>query len=75
MLLDSSISDDDPGLALDGYNLLRCDHPSNTKQDGACIYYKNNLPLSRKSSLTQLDECIVCEFKSWQKKLFCYSPI
>ena len=27
--LDSSISDDDPGLALDGYNLLCCDHRSN----------------------------------------------
>ena len=27
--LDSTISDDDPRLYLYGYNLIRCDHPSN----------------------------------------------
>ena len=27
-----------------GYNLLRADHPSNTKRGGVCIYYKESLP-------------------------------
>ena len=53
--LDSSISDYDPGLDLDGYNLLGCDHPSNSNRGGVCIYYKYHLPLYRKPSLTQLD--------------------
>ena len=30
--LDSSISDDDPRLAIDGYRIIRCDQPSNTKK-------------------------------------------
>ena len=43
--LTSSISDDDPRLAIDGYELIRCDHPSDTKRGGVCIYYKSHLPL------------------------------
>ena len=28
---------------LEGYNLIRSDHPSNTKRGGVCIYYKESL--------------------------------
>ena len=35
----------DPTTALAGYNLLRTDHPSNSKRGGVCVYYKNSLAL------------------------------
>ena len=35
--LDFSILDDDPRLAIDGYNLIRCDHPSNSRKGGVCF--------------------------------------
>ena len=38
--LDSSIPTNNDNLDIDGYNLLRSDHPSNTKRGGVCIYYK-----------------------------------
>ena len=43
--LDSSIPTNNVNLDIDGYNLVRSDHPSNTKRGGVCIYYKNHLPL------------------------------
>ena len=38
--LDSTISSDDSSLFLDGYNLIRADHPKNIKKGGVCIYYR-----------------------------------
>ena len=38
------LSDDD-NLNLPGYNVVRGDHLSNTKNGGVCIYFKNSLPL------------------------------
>ena len=32
-------------LEIDGYNLIRADHPNNTKRGGVCIYYKESLPV------------------------------
>ena len=43
--LDSSILSHDPNLEVQGYDLIRADHPSNVKRGGVCIYYKNHLPL------------------------------
>jgi len=68
--LDSSIGDDDPRLAIDGYDLIRCDHPSNSKRGGVCIYFKNHLPLVRRPELTFLDECLVCELKAGVNRFF-----
>ena len=39
--LDSDTSDDDGNLKIAGYNLIRADHPSNTKRGSVCIYYKH----------------------------------
>ena len=36
--LDSDTTDDDGNLKIEGYNLIRPDHPSNTKRGGVCIY-------------------------------------
>ena len=68
--LDSSITDDDPRLSINGYKLFRRDHPSNTKQGGVCIYYKDYLPLVERVDLTDLYECLVCEIKFGRNHLF-----
>ena len=41
--LDSSFDSDKKDLMFEGYNLIRSDHPSNTKRGGVCIYYKESL--------------------------------
>ena len=41
--LDSNTSDDDDNLKIAGYNLIRTDHPSNTKQGGVCIKKTHSL--------------------------------
>ena len=39
------MTSDDGNLETLGYNLIRSDHPSNSKRGGVCIYYKSALPL------------------------------
>ena len=58
--LDSTISSDDSSLSLDGYNLIRADHPKNIKQGGVCIYYRETLPV-KTVQINCLHECLVCE--------------
>lgn len=43
--LNSSISSDDNRISIDGYNLRRSDHPSDSKKGGVCIYHKEHIPL------------------------------
>ena len=40
---DSSVLVDDKQTELDVYNLIRANHPNNTKTGGVCIYYKESL--------------------------------
>ena len=42
--LNSEIVSDDKNLEKPGYNLVREDHPSNSKRGGVCVYYKSSLP-------------------------------
>ena len=49
--LDSSISVDDKRIQLDGYNLIRADHPNKIKKGGVCIYYKEPLCIKNMMSL------------------------
>ena len=68
--LDSSVdNDDDDRISIPGYNLLREDHPSNTKR-GVCIYYKDHLPIIKRNDLCQLHECLVTELRIGKKKCF-----
>ena len=60
--LNSNISCDDDNLQLPGLNLLRADHPSNTKREGVCIYYRNFLPL-RLITFHYLNEYLTCVIK------------
>ena len=55
---------------LDGYKLIRSDHPSNTKRGGVCIYYKESLVV-RLVDITSLPECLVCEVTIQNKKRIC----
>ena len=65
--LNSSFEPDDKDLMLDGYNLIRSDHPSNTKKGGVCIYYKESLAVHLVDT-TSLPECLVCEITIQNKK-------
>ena len=73
--LDSSYSSDDPKLSIQGYAMLRSDHPSNTKRGGVCIYYKEHLPFVRRDGITNLDECIVGEIKVKNSNFFFHLPL
>ena len=43
LFLDSSFESNDKDLTIEGSNLIRSDHPSNSKRGGVCIYYKESL--------------------------------
>ena len=60
--LDSTVLLDDDNLVISGYNLIRSDHPSNTKRGGVCLYYKNYLPI-RVLNISYLKECLNFELK------------
>ena len=68
--LDSSIENDDNRISIPGCNLLRADHPSNTKKVSACIYYKDHLSIVKRNDLCQLRECLVTGFRIGKKKCF-----
>ena len=51
---------------IEGYNLIRRDHPSNTKR-GVCIYHKESLAV-RIATITSLTECLACEVAIQNKK-------
>ena len=60
--LNSENPSDDENLELAGYNLVREDHPSNSKCGGVCVYYKS-LFLFRVINVKYLQECISFELK------------
>ena len=68
--LNSSIQSDDDKIKVDGYNLLRSDHPSDSKRGGVCIYYKEHIPLIKRDDLCTLDNCLVTEIRSQNEKCF-----
>ena len=55
--LDSSFPVNDENLAIQGNNLARCDHSTNSKRGEVCIYYKDSLPL-KIIDIQCLQECI-----------------
>ena len=68
--LDSSIDISDIKININGYSLLRADHPSNTKRGGVCMYYKNYLPVIRRTGLSDLRESVVAEITVDKEKCF-----
>ena len=55
-------------LEIDGYNLIRADHPDNIKRGGVCIYYKESLPV-RVLSSPYLKEALLLEMIENNKKI------
>ena len=55
-------------LKIDGYNLVRADHPNNIKRGGICIYYKELLPV-RVISLPYLKEALLLQMTYNNKKV------
>ena len=43
MFLDSTIPGDNVNILINGYSLLRADHPNNIKRGVVCIYFKESL--------------------------------
>ena len=64
--LDSAIPDS--LLEIDGYNLVRADHPNNIKRGGVCIYYKESLPI-RVISLPYFKEALLLEMTDNNEKI------
>ena len=64
--LDSSTPD--RRLEIDGYILVRADHPNNIKRGGVYIYYKESLP-ARFINLPYLKEALLLEMTCNNKKL------
>ena len=53
-------------IDIQGYDLVRADHPDNTKRGGVCIYYKESLPV-RVTNLPYFKEALLLEM-SFNKK-------
>ena len=68
--LDSTIPHDDENININGYLLLRVDHPNNIKRGGICMYFKESLPLINRSDLSNMKECLVTEINVNNEKCF-----
>ena len=66
--LDSPIPSDHVSLELDGYKLVRADHPNNVKRSGVCVYYKESLPV-RLINVPYLQEALPLELNYQNKKI------
>ena len=47
-------------ISIDGYNFIRADHPSDLKEGGVGIYYKEHLSLIKRV-VYALDNCLVAD--------------
>ena len=65
--LDSSILKDDNALSIEGYSIIRADHPSNTKRGGASIYYNDKISV-RQMNNVNLPECLACAIVIGKRK-------
>ena len=68
-MLDSTIKNDNIFIAGFNKDIYRSDHPSNTKLGGVCLYYRDELPIKRRTDLELLQEMIVSEISLSQKKI------
>ena len=51
---------DPNNLLINGYKLLRADHPDNVKRGGVCLYYSENLTLQLVDT-PYIEQCTLCE--------------
>ena len=64
--LDSSTPLNDNSLQIEGYSLVRADHPNDVKRGGVCIYYGEPLPVSK----PYLKEAVLLELVQNNNKIF-----
>ena len=59
-------------IIINGFSteIFRSDHPSGGKQDGVCVYFKENLPVKCRKDLEILQETVICEISLGCKKSF-----
>ena len=55
--LNSDTAFDDDNLKIEGYNIVRSDHPSNSRRGGVCMYYNHSLAL-KILDIKYLQECV-----------------
>ena len=55
-------------INIEGYNLIRADHPGNIKRGGVCIYYKESLPV-RIINLPNFKKALLLEMNHNNKKV------
>ena len=69
-MLNTSISSEE--IHIEGFSrdVLRSDHPSNSKIGGICVYLREGLPVKRRTDLEELQELIVIEVMISRKKVF-----
>ena len=58
-------------IEIEGYNVVRVDHPNNIKRGEVCIYYKESLPV-RIISLPFLNEALLLEMSYNNKKIIVF---
>ena len=68
--MNSFIQNDNNRIKIDGYNLIRSDHPSDSKKGGVCVYYKAHVPLDKRDDICTLHNCLVMEIRSQNGKCF-----
>ena len=68
-MLDHSVSNNE--ISIDGFSkeIYRSDHPSNTKIGGVFLYFREGLPIKRRTDLELLPEMILCEITIARKKI------
>ena len=70
--LDSSILTDSNHLKINGYKMVRADHPNNVKKGDVCAYVRESLPV-RIFINSYLSKCLTLDVTISKKKgLLCY---
>ena len=69
-MLDQTVKDDQ--IYVEGFSkeIYRSDHPSNTKTGGVCLYFREGLPIKRRTDLELLPEIIITEIRIALRKVF-----
>ena len=68
MFPDSSFISFDDRINIEGYNLLRPNHPNDNLRGGVYKCFKEYLPILRRGNLCNLPECLVTEIRMGKKK-------
>ena len=68
--MNKDIHNDDINISGFSAEPFRADKPENSRCGGACLYYKENLPIKERPGLVPIPETIVAELKFQRKKIY-----